>query len=130
MISPSWFPGEFGWVVGCTYAGMHVRDGRIRNPIGANMSVRADVLRRAGGFTSDLGRRKLGFSVSGRARIGGNAESCEETEFCIRTARLHPGGYWAYRPGTRACTTPCRPSAQRRGTSFTAASSRAPPRPC
>jgi hypothetical protein len=130
MISPSWFPGEFGWVVGCTYAGMHVRDGRIRNPIGANMSVRADVLRRAGGFTSDLGRRKLGFSVSGRARIGGNAESCEETEFCIRTARLHPGGYWAYRPGARACTTPCRPSAQRRGTSFTAASSRAPPRPC
>jgi glucosyl-dolichyl phosphate glucuronosyltransferase len=98
---PSWFPGEFGWVVGCTYVGMHVRDGRIRNPIGANMSVRADVLRRAGGFTSDLGRRKLGFSVSGRARIGGNAESCEETEFCIRAARLHPGGYWAYRPGAR-----------------------------
>jgi glucosyl-dolichyl phosphate glucuronosyltransferase len=98
---PSWFPGEFGWVVGCTYAGMHVRDARIRNPIGANMSVRADVLRRAGGFTSDLGRRKLGFSVSGRARIGGNLESCEETEFCIRAARLHPGGYWAYRPGAR-----------------------------
>jgi glycosyltransferase involved in cell wall biosynthesis len=94
---PSWFPGEFRWVVGCTYAGMHVRDGRIRNPIGANMSVRADVLRRAGGFTSELGRRKLGFSVSGRARIGGKAESCEETEFCIRAARLYPGGYWAYR---------------------------------
>jgi hypothetical protein len=63
------------------------------------MSLRADVLRGAGGFTSDLGRRKLGFSVSGRARIGGKAESCEETEFCIRAARLFPGGYWAYRPG-------------------------------
>ena len=88
---PSWFPGEFRWVVGCTYAGMHVRDGRIRNPIGANMSVRADVLRGAGGFTSELGRRKLGFSVSGRAKIGGKAESCEETEFCIRAARLYPG---------------------------------------
>jgi GT2 family glycosyltransferase len=98
---PSWFPGEFRWVVGCTYAGMHVRDGRIRNPIGANMSVRADVLRGAGGFTSDLGRRKLGFSVSGRARVGGKAESCEETEFCIRAARLYPGSYWAYRPGAR-----------------------------
>ncbi|MER8974402.1 MULTISPECIES: glycosyltransferase family 2 protein [unclassified Mesorhizobium] len=85
---PSWFPAEFHWVVGCTYAGMHVRDGRIRNPIGANMSVRADVLRRAGGFAPDLGRRKLGFPVSGRARIGGKAESCEETEFCIRAARL------------------------------------------
>ena len=83
------------------YAGMQTRDGRIRNPIGANMSLRADVLHRAGGFTSDLGRRKLGFSVSGRARIGGKAESCEETEFCIRAARLYPGGYWAYRPGAR-----------------------------
>src|ERR1700692_3667442 len=31
------------------------------------MSVRADVLRGAGGFTSDLGRRKLGFSVTGTA---------------------------------------------------------------
>jgi glycosyltransferase involved in cell wall biosynthesis len=98
---PSWFPDEFRWVVGCTYAGMHVRDGRIRNPIGANMSVRADVLRHAGGFTSDLGRRKLGFSVSGRATFGGKAESCEETEFCIRAARLHPGGYFAYRSGAR-----------------------------
>ncbi|MBN8963501.1 MAG: glycosyltransferase family 2 protein [Rhizobiales bacterium] len=98
---PSWFPDEFRWVVGCTYAGMHVRNGRIRNPIGANMSVRADVLRRAGGFTSDLGRRKLGFSVSGRATFGGKAESCEETEFCIRASRLHPGGYFAYRPEAR-----------------------------
>jgi glucosyl-dolichyl phosphate glucuronosyltransferase len=98
---PCWFPGEFRWVVGCTYVGMEVREGRVRNPIGANMSVRADVLRRAGGFTSHLGRRKLGFSVSGRARIGGKAESCEETEFCIRAARLHPGGYFAYRPGAR-----------------------------
>jgi glycosyltransferase involved in cell wall biosynthesis len=98
---PAWFPDEFRWVVGCTYAGMHVRAGRIRNPIGANMSVRADVLRRAGGFTSDLGRRKLGFSVSGRAAFGGKAESCEETEFCIRAARLHPDCYFAYRPGAR-----------------------------
>jgi glucosyl-dolichyl phosphate glucuronosyltransferase len=98
---PVWLPAEFLWVVGCTYAGMHVQDGRIRNPVGANMSVRADVLRGAGGFTSDLGRRKLGFSVSGRASIGGKAESCEETEFCIRAARLFPGGHWAYRPGAR-----------------------------
>ncbi|UCI10454.1 glycosyltransferase family 2 protein [Mesorhizobium sp. B1-1-8] len=98
---PSWFPDEFRWVVGCTYVGMQVRNGRIRNPIGANMSVRADVLWRAGGFSSALGRRKLGFSVSGRARIGGKAESCEETEFCIRAAHLYPGGYWAYMPAAR-----------------------------
>jgi glucosyl-dolichyl phosphate glucuronosyltransferase len=98
---PSWFPDEFDWVVGCTYGGMDVRNGRIRNPIGANMSVRADVLRRAGGFSAHLGRRKLGFSVSGRARIIGKAESCEETELCIRAAVLHPGGFFAYRERAR-----------------------------
>ncbi|MER9894205.1 hypothetical protein NKJ40_19350 [Mesorhizobium sp. M0119] len=60
---PSWFAGEFHWVVGCTPA--CTCGTRIRNLIGANMSVRADPLRRAGGFEPDLGRRKLGFSVSG-----------------------------------------------------------------
>lgn len=98
---PVRFPDEFRWVIGCTYAGMDARNGRIRNPLGANMSARADVLRRSGGFTSDLGRRKLGFSVSGRVTFGGKAESCEETEFCIRAARLYPGGYFAYRPQAR-----------------------------
>lgn len=98
---PTWFPAEFDWVVGCTYAGMDVQSGRIRNPIGANMSIRADVLQRAGGFSPHLGRRKLGFSISGKARIGGKAESCEETELCIRAARMHPGGYFAYRDGAR-----------------------------
>lgn len=92
---PAWFPPEFNWVVGCTYAGMPVRDGQVRNLIGANMSVRADVLHRAGGFASKLGRREGGTLVSGVA------ESCEETEFCIRAARLHPGGVWAYRPEAR-----------------------------
>ena len=93
---PNWFPPEFHWVVGCTYDGMPIRDGQVRNMIGANMSVRADVLRRAGGFASALGRR-----ADGGDPAGGIAESCEETEFCIRAARLHPGGIWAYRPEAR-----------------------------
>ncbi|HEX5452745.1 MAG TPA: glycosyltransferase family 2 protein [Stellaceae bacterium] len=92
---PGWFPAEFNWVVGCTYKGMPVRQGRVRNAIGANMSVRADVLRRAGGFATKLGRRE------GRLLAKGIAESCEETEFCIRTTRLHPGGYWIYSPTAR-----------------------------
>lgn len=92
---PAWFPAEFNWVVGCTYRGMQVRDGQIRNVIGANMSVRSDVLQRAGGFNSNLGRRRAGGSG------GGISGSCEETEFCIRAARLHPGGIWAYRPKAR-----------------------------
>jgi glycosyltransferase involved in cell wall biosynthesis len=92
---PRWFPHEFHWVIGCTYSGMPIRDGRIRNVIGANMSVRADVLHRTGGFTTRLGRR------TGGALTKGIAESCEETEFCIRAARLYPEGYWAYRPRAR-----------------------------
>jgi len=92
---PAWFPSEFNWVIGCTYAGMPVRNGQVRNFIGANMSVRADVLHRAGGFTTKLGRREGGVVVRGVA------ESCEETEFCIRAARLQPGGVWAYRPKAR-----------------------------
>src|SRR5262249_24484339 len=49
MISPSWFPGEFSWVVGGTYAGVHVRDGALRNPIRPHMAARADGLRRPRG---------------------------------------------------------------------------------
>jgi hypothetical protein len=67
----------------------------------ASVVICAHTLDRWDEFTSELGRRKLGFSVSGRASIGGKAESCEETEFYIRAARLYPGGYWAYRPGAR-----------------------------
>lgn len=86
---PAWFPPEFNWVVGCTYRGMQIADGRLRNMIGANMSVRADVLRRAGGFEPKLGRL---------AEISG---TCDDTEFCIRAARLHPGGVWVYCPKAR-----------------------------
>jgi glycosyltransferase involved in cell wall biosynthesis len=92
---PLWFPGEFDWVVGCTYDGMRVRGNAVRNVLGANMSVRADVLRTAGGFATALGRRTKSL------RSSAIADSCEETEFCIRAARLHPGGYWVYQPSAR-----------------------------
>jgi glycosyltransferase involved in cell wall biosynthesis len=94
-VQPRWFPREFNWVIGCTYKGMPVHNGRIRNVIGANMSVRANILRECGGFTTKLGRR------DGVVVAKGVAESCEETEFCIRAARLNPGGYWAYCPEAR-----------------------------
>jgi glucosyl-dolichyl phosphate glucuronosyltransferase len=89
---PRWFPAEFNWVVGCTYAGMPVQRDRIRNPIGANMSVRATVLARTGAFDPRLGR------VPGRKAVSGAAE---ETEFCVRASQLHPGHYWIYEPRAR-----------------------------
>jgi glucosyl-dolichyl phosphate glucuronosyltransferase len=82
-------------------------DDRVRNLIGVNMWVSAEVLRRAGGFASKLGRREAGGAI-----IGSVAESCEETEFCIGAARLHPGGMWIHcekarvlHVGTRQRTT-------------------------
>ena len=86
---PRWFPPEFDWVVGCTYLGLPRTTARIRNPIGASMSVRAAVLARAGAFDPRLGRAAGARAVSGAA---------EETEFGIRAARAHPGGYWVYEP--------------------------------
>lgn len=55
--APSWFPSEFGWVVGCDYRGLPADGATIRNPIGAAMAVRRDALTVIGGFSHRLGRR-------------------------------------------------------------------------
>jgi GT2 family glycosyltransferase len=77
---PSWFPGEFDWVVGCTYVGMPTSRAPVRNVLGGNASFRREVFATVGGFRSGIGRshnkRPLG---------------CEETEFCIRLGQRHPG---------------------------------------
>ena len=53
---PTWFPEEFGWVVGCDYLGLPGHGAQIRNPIGAAMAVRRDRLEAVGGFSTALGR--------------------------------------------------------------------------
>ncbi len=75
---PDWFPAEFDWVVGCSHAGMPSDPRPVRNLVGANMSLRRDVLLELGGFASSLGR------------TGADTAGCEETELCIRAgaARL------------------------------------------
>ncbi len=77
---PGWFPEEFLWVVGCSYRGLPRTTAAVRNPIGANMSFRRDVLTAIGGFDTDIGR------------LGADAAGCEETELSIRAAGRHPGG--------------------------------------
>lgn len=77
---PAWFPEEFLWVVGCSYAGLPTTRAEVRNPIGANMSFRRTVLATAGGFDPDMGR------------FGADAAGCEETEFSIRARRAVPTG--------------------------------------
>jgi len=76
---PGWFPEEFLWTVGCSYRGLPQAPAAVRNMIGANMSVRREVMDELGGFREDLGR-------------------LEETDFCIRGRQRHPSGVWLYWP--------------------------------
>ena len=86
---PRWFPEEFDWVVGCSYRGLPAHTARVRNMIGANMSVRREVLEAIGGFREDLGRLPSG------------AGAAEETDFCIRGQARFPDGHWLYVPAAR-----------------------------
>ena len=49
---PFWFPRQFDWVFGCVYEGLPTTTAPCPRLIGANMSVRADVLKQVGGFHS------------------------------------------------------------------------------
>jgi glycosyltransferase involved in cell wall biosynthesis len=90
---PCWWPAELDWVIGCTFAGMPQQSGSIRNPVGGNMSVRAEVFAAVGGFRPELARLDLGNRV-----VTGTAD---ETEFCIRVSQRYPRGRWLYRPAAR-----------------------------
>jgi O-antigen biosynthesis protein len=83
---PTWLPREFDWVIGCTYAGHRSDAGPIRNLIGANMSVRRDVVTEIGGFRHALGR------------TANLPAGCEETEFFIRASQHFPEGVIWYEP--------------------------------
>jgi cellulose synthase/poly-beta-1,6-N-acetylglucosamine synthase-like glycosyltransferase len=50
---PRWIPFECNWIFGCAYRGLPERVGPIDHMIGANMSVRREVLMSWGGFQSD-----------------------------------------------------------------------------
>ncbi len=81
---PRWLPEEFYWVVGCTYRGVPQATATVRNPIGANMSLRKEVFIAIGGFRSEIGR------------IGSRPIGCEETELCIRAHQHWPQGIVLY----------------------------------
>jgi GT2 family glycosyltransferase len=80
---PRWWPGEFDWVVGCTYTGQE--PGTVRNLLGGNASYRRDLFA-VGAFASHIGR-----TASNRRPLG-----CEETEFCIRVNKDGHRGVFVY----------------------------------
>jgi cellulose synthase/poly-beta-1,6-N-acetylglucosamine synthase-like glycosyltransferase len=98
--APRWFPGEFYWVFGCSYTGLPERLGPIRNPIGANMAVRASVLREVDGFREGAGQNApREIRSRGVVRAGGNVP--DDTDLAIRVSQRRPGAVWLYQPQAR-----------------------------
>jgi hypothetical protein len=85
-LAPRWLPEEFYWVVGCSYRGLPESVGPVRNPIGANMSMRTVSALQAGGFDVSVGR------------VGGRPAGCEETELAIRLTAGRPSAAVFYVP--------------------------------
>jgi len=86
----TWFPEELYWTVGCTYEGMPVAKGGIRNVMGCNMAFRKEVLSLVGLFGTGLGR--VGKGVSGTA---------EETEACLRIRQVNHDHLIVFQPDAR-----------------------------
>jgi glycosyltransferase involved in cell wall biosynthesis len=92
-----WIPREFYWVFGCSYTGLPERAAPVRNPIGANMAVRAEALVEAGGFREggeDDAPREL--RARGVVRAAGNVP--DDTDLAIRISRRRPDAVWIYQP--------------------------------
>ncbi len=83
---PDHLPPELDWIVGCTYLGQPTVRSDVRNLWGCNMSVRAEVFERIGGFDEEVGR--IGLIPLGN----------EETELCIRIAQRTPGARVVHQP--------------------------------
>jgi glucosyl-dolichyl phosphate glucuronosyltransferase len=92
-----WIPGEFYWVFGCSYTGLPDRVAPVRNPIGANMAVRASVLEEVGGFREgDASNAPRELRARGVVRAAGNLP--DDTDFAIRVRQRRPEAIWLYQP--------------------------------
>jgi glycosyltransferase involved in cell wall biosynthesis len=99
-----WIPREFYWVFGCSYTGQPQTLAPIRNPIGANMAVRASVLAEVDGFREgDRGDAPREIRARGVVRAGGNLP--DDTDFAIRVGQRRPEATWLYQPDARVLHT-------------------------
>ena len=82
--TPGWFPAEFSWTLGGTFA--HREDTDVRNVWGGNMLVEQRAFAAVGGFATGFGKL-------------GNASQPEDTELCVRmNAAAGPGARWRFVP--------------------------------
>jgi GT2 family glycosyltransferase len=77
---------ELDWLVGCTHRGVPTQRSVVRNPIGASMALRRDLVDQVGGFHD-------GVSRSGPLPLG-----CDDTEFAIRVVRTLPDSLVVFEP--------------------------------
>ncbi len=97
---PRWFPHEFYWVFGCSYAGLPEHLAPVRNPIGANMAVRASALAAVDGFREgDEHDAPRELRARGMVRAAGNIP--DDTDLAIRLSHLRPEAVWLYQPSAR-----------------------------
>jgi GT2 family glycosyltransferase len=82
---PPWFPDEFGWVIGASYAGLPDESGPVRNVWSENMAVRRDAFEKVGGFRDGFGKV-------------GQTSRPEDTDLCIRISASEPHARWMYVP--------------------------------
>jgi glycosyltransferase involved in cell wall biosynthesis len=97
---PAWVPPEFYWVFGCSYTGLPEELAPVRNPIGANMAARAEVLREVGGFReggAEDSPREL--RARGMVRAAGNVP--DDTDLAIRVKQRIGDAVWLYQPRAR-----------------------------
>ncbi|MGH2936559.1 MAG: glycosyltransferase [Solirubrobacterales bacterium] len=97
---PTWVPPEFYWVFGCSYTGLPEELAPVRNPIGANMAARAEVLQEVGGFReggeADSPRE---LRARGMVRAAGNVP--DDTDLAIRVKQRLADAVWLYQPSAR-----------------------------
>ena len=97
---PTWVPPEFYWVFGCSYTGLPEQLAPVRNPIGANMAARADVLREVGGFREGgEGDSPRELRSRGMVRAAGNVP--DDTDLAIRVKQQISEAVWLYQPRAR-----------------------------
>jgi GT2 family glycosyltransferase len=81
---PVWFPDEFAWVVGGSYAGLPTETAPIRNVWSGNMAVRTAEFRAVDGFRTEFGKQ-------------GSFSQPEDTDLCIRMSEA-TSKHWMYVP--------------------------------